>query len=75
MVEVHPDCMMMRGGSTAPMVHVVFHHNDDQITEETKRETAAKFARFITMELKVAMDRILVLFIDTRCTTLQQTHL
>lgn len=57
MVEVHPDCMMMRAGSSAPMAHVVFHHNDDQITEDTKRDTAAKFARFITTELRIAMDR------------------
>ncbi|CAD5112076.1 DgyrCDS1319 [Dimorphilus gyrociliatus] len=75
MIEVHPNCLMMRAGSASPMVNVMFHHNDDHITEDTKRETAARFAQFITSELRVPIDRILVLFIDTRCTTRQQTYL
>lgn len=48
---------MMRWNSALPMVDVMFHHNDDQINENTKRETAARFAKFLTSELGVAMER------------------
>jgi len=75
MVEIHTDLPMMRGGTSNFMVNMEFHHNDDKITEETKREIATEFAKFLVSTLRVEMERVLVLFFDTRCTTMQMTHL
>lgn len=57
MVDVQIDGMMMRGGSTSPMATLEIHHNDDKITEDTKREYATKFAQFLVEQLKLTMDR------------------
>lgn len=75
MVEVQPDTPMIRAGSSSFMANMELHHNDDKITEDTKREVATQFAQFIVEQLHIPLERVLVLFFDTRCTTLQMTHL
>ncbi|CAH1778076.1 unnamed protein product [Owenia fusiformis] len=71
MIEMHTDVPMMRAGTTAPMLNLDIHHADDQVTDDTKRELAAKFAEFLVSQVEVPIDRILVLFFDSRqCTSI-----
>eukprot|EP00105_Crassostrea_gigas_P027884 XP_011449367.1 PREDICTED: macrophage migration inhibitory factor [Crassostrea gigas] len=68
-VEIHPDTPMMRGGLTAPMMNIEFYHNTDVITQATKHKHATGMAKFMADELRIPVDRVLVLFFDTRkCT-------
>ena len=57
MIEVQPDLPMMRGGSSTAMVNMEFHHQDDKITEESKRDVATKFACFLVDNLSVDIER------------------
>jgi len=76
MAELHCDVTMIRNGSTGPMVTVEIHHSDDSITAKTKRGIADRFAEVLMKQLKINLERILVLFFDTRCCSmLETTHL
>ncbi len=66
MLELQADVAMMRGGSTEPMATLEFHHNDDRIKEDTKRERASVLAAFVVEALKVEINRY---HIVTRCVT------
>ena len=68
-VEIHADVLMMRAGSTAPMMNMNFYHNTDKIDQGSKTACASFVAKFISDELNLPCDRVLVLFFDTRkCT-------
>ena len=53
MIEIHADVPMMRAGSTDPILNLTFHHNDDKITDDSKRDYAAKFAEFVIGQIPV----------------------
>ncbi|XP_060064327.1 uncharacterized protein LOC132544705 [Ylistrum balloti] len=68
-LEVHGDVMMMRAGKTSPMLNMDIYHNSDMITQATKHADAGTIAKFVNEKVSIAVDRILVLFFDTRkCT-------
>ncbi|XP_048776506.1 uncharacterized protein LOC125680783 [Ostrea edulis] len=68
-VEIHADTPMMRGGLSAPMMNIEFYHNCDIISQTTKQKYATGMAKFMADELRMPVDRVLVLFFDTRkCT-------
>lgn len=75
MVELHTGLVMSRDGSQSPMLNMEFHHNEERIHALTKKEYASKFANFLHQEMKIPVSRILILFMDTRCTTLESTAL
>jgi len=75
MIEVQPGLIMSRNGKTDPMVNMEFHHNEENIHSLTKKDFAAKFASFLVNYLQVPVERVLILFFDTRCTTLESTAL
>ncbi|XP_069130067.1 uncharacterized protein [Argopecten irradians] len=68
-LEVHGDVMMMRGGKMSPMLNMNIYHNSDLITQETKHADAGSIATFVNESVSIPVDRVLVLFFDTRkCT-------
>ncbi|XP_062594688.1 macrophage migration inhibitory factor-like [Saccostrea cucullata] len=68
-IEIHPDTPMMTGGLSAPMMNIEFYHNSDVISQTTKQKHASGMAKFMAEELRIPIDRVLVLFFDTRkCT-------
>jgi len=76
MVELHTDVTMLRHGSTAPMVTMEIHHSDVRVNTVNKRHVADKFALLAIKQMKINMDRVLILFFDTRCCSAPEvTHL
>ncbi|VDH93789.1 MIF-like protein mif-2 [Mytilus galloprovincialis] len=68
-VEIQTDILMMRAGSSSPMMNMNFYHNSDKVDQKSKTSCAAIIAEFMGEELKLPVDRVLVLFFDTRkCT-------
>ncbi|XP_033743084.1 macrophage migration inhibitory factor-like [Pecten maximus] len=68
-LEIHGDVMMTRGGKTSPMLNMNVYHNSDMITQATKHADAGSIAKFVNDAVSIPVDRILVLFFDTRkCT-------
>ncbi|XP_041357184.1 uncharacterized protein LOC121374239 [Gigantopelta aegis] len=68
-LELHTDVVMMRAGNTDSMLNMNLYHNSTSITQETKHAYASKIAQFMSKEIKVPEQRVLVLFIDTsKCT-------
>ncbi|XP_046352618.1 uncharacterized protein LOC124132654 [Haliotis rufescens] len=68
-LELHLEAQMMRAGSTAPMMNIDLHHNSNRASQEHKPELATDIAKFISAQIRIPEDRILVLFFDTRkCT-------
>ncbi|XP_025086579.1 MIF-like protein mif-2 [Pomacea canaliculata] len=67
--EMQADVLMVRGGSCAPMATMQLYHNDDRVDNNSKHDYAKNLAVFLCHQIKVPVDRILVLFHDTRkCT-------
>ncbi|KAK3099217.1 hypothetical protein FSP39_001114 [Pinctada imbricata] len=68
-VEIHADVLMMRGGLSTPMMNISLYHNTNVISQTTKVNNAEPIAKFMAEEMKIPIDRVLVLFFDTRkCT-------
>ncbi|OWF35931.1 macrophage migration inhibitory factor-like isoform X2 [Mizuhopecten yessoensis] len=68
-LEIHGDIMMIRGGQTTPMLNMNIYHNCDMITQATKHDDAGTIAKFVNESVSIPVDRVLVLFFDTRkCT-------
>ncbi|KAK6168377.1 hypothetical protein SNE40_020927 [Patella caerulea] len=68
-LELHTDIILMRGGTTGPMMNIDFTHNSDKIDQTSKHEYANKIAYFTSPRIQIPEDRILVLFTDSRKST------
>ncbi|XP_012945843.1 uncharacterized protein LOC106013771 [Aplysia californica] len=65
-VELKVNRLMMRSGSTAPLMNVQLFHNSDFVDCDSKHQLAKTFAAWAARVVRVPEDRVLVLFLDTR---------
>ncbi|KAL5011745.1 hypothetical protein ScPMuIL_010296 [Solemya velum] len=64
---------MARAGSSAPMMNINLNHNCDRIDLKSKTQYATCIAQFMAEQVAIPIDRVLVLFFDTRkCSSLTQ---
>ncbi|XP_058512634.1 D-dopachrome decarboxylase-like [Ochotona princeps] len=66
-VLVRPGLTMMQGGSSEPGVHLSITAFEGLGTAEQNREHSARFFEFLTKELGLAKDRILIRFYPVEC--------
>ncbi|KAL8617220.1 hypothetical protein ACOMHN_067407 [Nucella lapillus] len=52
-VDVQPNCLMVRGGSSVPMAVVQLYHNDDRCDDRTKVQYAERLAAFIAHRIDI----------------------
>ncbi|CAG5126082.1 unnamed protein product [Candidula unifasciata] len=66
-LELQPNVAMVKAASSAPMLNLRLFHNSDCVNSDTKHGFAQQIAAWLAKHVKVPQDRVLVLFIDTRC--------
>uniref|UniRef100_A0A0B6ZUF7 L-dopachrome isomerase n=1 Tax=Arion vulgaris TaxID=1028688 RepID=A0A0B6ZUF7_9EUPU len=65
-LELQCNVVMMKAGSSFPMLNLRLFHNSNKVDIDTKHEYAKQIAEWLAKQIGIPENRVLVLFLDTR---------